>query len=236
MVIQSPPRFKPITEASDVEMYFKTKVPYASVADALIDRVARTGCLLRGHFELLSGQHTSIFLRFSRFASESANVIEIARLLGESLRTNRITVDAVMSPDTAGIILAYELARDMRLPRFVARTGDARSPTKLLNNVDLPRGASVLLVNDVVTTGRGMEAMRAWVEARGGKVAGAATFAVRKNRYTNLAHWVPQDERLFAIAELNVENETYGVPSEHRGRDCPLCTAGIGITLSSELN
>jgi len=236
MVTQVQPRLTPITDASEVRRFFHPKIPYAYMAEELVSRVAKTGCLVGGHFELLSGQHTNVFLRFSRFASESANVVAVARAIAQSIRTANISVDGVISPDTAGIILAYELARQLNAPRFVAKTGEGRLPSTLLNHVDLPADAKILLVNDIVTTGRGMQVMRRIVEDRGASVAGAATFTLRKNKSIDPASWLRQGERLFAVADLIVENETFGAPFEHPDRDCPLCTAGVGITLSSELN
>lgn len=140
------------------------------------DLLDRPGVVERGHYELLSGLHSDVFIRFSALAQDKEALRTIADWLTPSLKP--WNADALVAPSTAGVALAWTLSRLIALPLYLA------TPDEEGRAVDIPAaealaGQRVLLVNDVVTTGAGMSALARLVQDTGGDIAGATWFASR---------------------------------------------------------
>lgn len=226
---------KPIVDPTKVAGYFRPYVPYAHAAADLHSAIARTGSFLHGHFELRSGQHSTVYFRFSRFASETQNVAMVANLINRPIADAAMKIDAVVSPDNASVILAYELARQLDVPRLVARTSSDGMPEHLLGSTSLKAGSRILMVSDVITTGRRIGALRRLVMEESYDAVGTAVFAVRRSK-NHQRNWQPSQERLFALLELAAEDDTFGEPGHNARAECPLCSAGREYWNSDELS
>jgi hypothetical protein len=86
------------------------------------DLLERPGVLEHGHYELLSGLHTDVFIRFSLLAHDADALDCIAEWLTPSLKP--WNVDAVVAPATAGVALGWALARRLSVPLHLATPGD----------------------------------------------------------------------------------------------------------------
>lgn len=168
------------------------------------------GALRDGHFRLLSGLHTDVFLAFSTIAADPANLDAISSWVGPTV--DAWAPDAVLAPSTAGVGLASTLARRISAPLHLAAVGPDGRPSDLLGSV-LPPSARVLVVNDVTTTGTGIAALADIARSHGADVVGAAWFASRGRAADDVgfptAHVV--DVKLGAFSE----------------GDCPHCAAGL---------
>lgn len=140
------------------------------------DLLDRPGVVERGHYELLSGLHSDVFIRFSALAQDNEALRTIADWLTPSLKP--WNADALVAPSTAGVALAWTLARLMALPLHLA-TPDAVGRASEIPAAEALAGQRVLLVNDVVTTGAGMSALARLIEDAGAEVAGATWFVSR---------------------------------------------------------
>lgn len=134
-----------------------------------------SGAILRGHFLLTSGRHSDVY--FEKFrVLERPNVLsalcaQIAhRFAGEPL-------DFVAGPTTGGIIIAFEVARQMGLPAVYVETENGVKT--LRRGKTLPAGARGLIVDDVLTTGRSLVESREAIERAGGIVAAYAVLIDR---------------------------------------------------------
>lgn len=185
-------RFKKICNAAELDrIIFAGDPVFASDLGSVKARLAATGAVISGHFRLLSGKHSKYFLRFSWFASRSDNVVETARLLVQQLRERQIEVQAVLAPETAGVILAIEIAQELNRHREDDRTPVVRRlvagrdlqgrPNGLLPGMGVKVGEKVLLVNDVITTGTGLSHLAQLVESAGGTPIGMAVLADRRS-------------------------------------------------------
>lgn len=168
------------------------------------------GALRDGHFRLLSGLHTDMFLAFSAIAADPANLDTISSWLGPTV--DAWVPDAVLSPSTAGVGLAATLARRISAPLHLAAVDAAGRPSALLGS-SLPASARVLIVNDVTTTGTGIRALAGIARSYGADVVGAAWFASRSCTDDDLGFPTAH------VVDVNLKAFTKN--------DCSRCNAGI---------
>lgn len=150
-----------------------------------------TGALLEGHFLLSSGLHSPVYLQSARvlmhpqraeiLCSALARQVQ-AGLGGDEGKPN--TVRWVCAPAMGGIIVGYELARQLGLPSiFAERTNGI---FQLRRGFAVQPGDGVLLCEDVVTTGKSSRECIEAVEAAGGEVVAAACLIDRSDGEVDL--------------------------------------------------
>ena len=116
------------------------------LAATLVER----GALLEGHFKLSSGRHSARFVQKFRILELPSLVERIAAALIERLQL-RETPTVVVSAAVGGIILGYEVARQLGVPAiFVEKEGGVAT---LRRGFALGDSDRALVVEDVVTTG-----------------------------------------------------------------------------------
>lgn len=134
--------------------------------------------LLEGHFLLSSGRHSAHYLQCARVLMNPDRAARLAVALAATLPHDiRKQIDKVVSPAMGGVIIGQEMGRALQVDAmFVERpTGTF----ELRRGFALEPGDKVLLVEDVITTGKSSrEAMKA-IEAAGGKVIAAASLVDR---------------------------------------------------------
>ncbi len=139
-----------------------------------LDEFRAAGALLEGHFILSSGLRSPKYLQCARVLMDPARAERLARALAEKIPTEvRERIDAVISPAMGGVIIGHEMGRALGKPAmFLERP---HGVFELRRGFHLERGAKVLMVEDVVTTGlSSLEAMEAVHQAGGEIVAEAA--------------------------------------------------------------
>ena len=141
-----------------------------------------SGAILHGHFVLTSGRHSEVYFEKFRVLERpdvlSALCTEIAgHYAGEEF-------DAVAGPTTGGIIIAFEVARQLRLPAvYIESEGGVKT---LRRGKTLDAGARVLVVDDVLTTGRSLVESRDALVAAGGAPSAYAVLIDRAETPPNL--------------------------------------------------
>lgn len=156
------------------------------------------GALLQGHFLLTSGMHSPYYLQCARVLMEPARATRLGAALIAKLRRALpgLSVDAVVAPALGGVVLGYELARQLGVHSlFVEREGGRFA---LRRGFALERGRRVLLAEDVVTTGVSSRECMACVMAEGAVVVAATCLIDRSGGRADLG--VP----LVALAELDL--------------------------------
>ncbi len=145
--------------------------------DQLIAELEASGALLKGHFILSSGLHSAMYVQCARALIDPARAERLCAALAAKL--NAKDFDAVVAPAMGGLIVGYELARQLKLPSmFVERVDGA---FQLRRGFSLEPGARVLIVEDVVTTGKSsMEAARC-LESLGATAVAVASIIDRRS-------------------------------------------------------
>lgn len=224
-----------ITDVNEVASVVTAQPDFASVEHELIQMIANSGALLGGFFHLLSGQHSEKFLRYSAIASLVENNRRIAELVASLILRSPLRFERILSPDTAGILLASELSRILGRPRLVARTDEWHRPDSILNGIDLKPGQTVLLVNDLITSGTGLMNLRTLVERHEALVVGRAVFALRSSA-PSPRDLEPPNEPIFSVVRLNVETVTYAAPISRDVASCEVCRERPDAIYSGDIN
>ena len=142
--------------------------------DEILSEFRASEALLEGHFLLSSGRHSAHYLQCARVLMDPMRAARLASALAASLpRDLRQQIGKVVSPAMGGVIIGHEMGRALGVEAmFVER------PTgmfELRRGFSLKPGETVLVVEDVVTTGLSSREAIAAIEAAGGIVlAGAA--------------------------------------------------------------
>jgi orotate phosphoribosyltransferase len=183
--------------------------------------LASPGALLRGHFKLLAGMHTDRFFRFSAVARDPTALDAIAQWLDRDVRD--LAIDSVLAPTTAGVGLGWTLATSLGVPLHLAAVDHGARPTGILGEPVI-EGQRILLVNDVVTTGRGLQTMLRLTEERHAGVAAACWFLTRSD---------VDGEALLGVPCLPIVR--WNLPAWD-GSSCEACRTGNEPELAYDLN
>ena len=179
---------------------------------AVLDRFRRLGALLEGHFRLTSGLHSPQYLQCALVLQDPRE----AEAFGAALaaRARALGARVVLSPALGGLIIGHETARALGVRAIFAERQDGA--LVLRRGFALAPSEKVLVVEDVVTTGKSTRETVDVARAAGGDVVGAATIIDRSG-----PGGPGLDVPFVALAAL-------AVPT-HQPDACPLCAAGVPV-------
>lgn len=170
-----------------------------------------TGALLTGHFRLSSGLHSDRYLQCARLLMWPDRAEQAGRELAAKL--SEFGARAVVSPALGGVVIGQETARALRVrAMFVERKDGAFA---LRRGFALEPGEPVVVIEDVLTTGKSTREAAAAVEAAGGKVVAIGSIVDRG---------LPA--RAFAVPARSLLS--LSVPSWPEA-ECPLCRKGVPV-------
>ncbi|MDT8280209.1 MAG: orotate phosphoribosyltransferase [Erythrobacter sp.] len=137
--------------------------------DDVLAEFRASGALLEGHFKLSSGKHSGHYLQCARVLMNPARAARLAAAVVAGIpATVREQIDVVVSPAMGGIIIGHEVGRALgKDALFLERPNGV---FHLRRGFALEKGAKVLMVEDVVTTGLSSREAIAAVAREGGEV------------------------------------------------------------------
>ena len=154
------------------------------------------GALREGHFVLSSGLHSPVFLQKNLVFQYPDRTARLCKALADRITATVGGVDLCISPAVGGIIPGYETARQLGVPSmYVEREG---GEFRLRRAFEIPAGARIAMVEDIVTTGLSSRECVAAIRAIGGNVICAACIVDRSGGRAHVG--VP----LVALATLDV--------------------------------
>lgn len=154
------------------------------------------GALLEGHFILSSGLHSPRYLQCARVLMDPSRSERLCRAIADKVRAGGIKVDLVASPAMGGVIVGYEVARQLGVPAIFFERVSGKF--ELRRGFSIPKGARVLMVEDIVTTGLSSRECIDGINAEGGVTVAAACLIDRSSGKADVG--VP----LFALTTLDV--------------------------------
>lgn len=117
----------------------------------VLDVFRETGAVLEGHFILTSGLRSPIFLQKARVFMHADKTEKVCRALAEKIRAEVAgPIDYVVGPAIGGIIPAYETSRHLGVPAIWV---EREQGVFRLRRFEVDKGARVVIVEDIVTTG-----------------------------------------------------------------------------------
>lgn len=169
----------------------------------------QTGAILEGHFLLSSGLHSDHYVQCARIFEDPALAEQVVADLAVPLAG--VKIDWVVGPALGGVLMAYELARKLRARNAFTERVDGKMT--LRRGFFIPPASSVVVAEDVLTTGGSvLEAARA-LEESGIKIAGIAALVNRSN--------VKLPYPTHALLAMNLVT--------YKPEECPLCKEGKQI-------
>jgi orotate phosphoribosyltransferase len=183
----------------------------------------RAGALREGHFELKSGRHGDRYLEKFQVLQHPPIVSELCRLIADRVWQPgaEASVDVVCGPTTGGVILAFEVARQLGVRGiFAEQVRDASGATRreFRRGFRIEPGQRVLLVDDIVTTGASLVEMLEPIESMGGELVLAAVLVARSGGLGQLTS--PRGGRSYRAEAL----WTLDLPTYEPGPEtCPGC-------------
>jgi orotate phosphoribosyltransferase len=167
--------------------------------------------LLNGHFRLSSGRHSGEYWEKFWVLQWPARVQRLCAEIARRYQNEHIEV--VLGPTTGGILLAFEVARQLGTQALYAeKEGGERT---LRRGFQLPTGTRTLIIDDILTSGGAVRECLTLAQKHQAEIIGAAVLVDRSGGTVNLGY------RLESL--LTVQAETFAP------EDCPLCAQGIPL-------
>ncbi len=148
--------------------------------EAVLKEFSDAGALLEGHFLLSSGRHSDRYLQCARVMMDPSRAARLCRALAKKVKEEIAKdIDLVVSPAMGGVIVGYEMARQLKVPTvFFERVG---KDFELRRGFEIAKKAKCLMVEDIVTTGLSSRECIAAIREQGGVVVGATCLIDRSN-------------------------------------------------------
>jgi orotate phosphoribosyltransferase len=164
--------------------------------DEVLRIFREAGAVLEGHFILTSGLRSPVFLQKARVFMHADKTERLCKALAGKIREQvKDKIDYVVGPAVGGLIPAYETSRHLHVPAiWVEREGGEFR----LRRFEIPQGARVVIVEDIVTTGLSIRETVDCMRAQGAVVLAAACIIDRSAGMASVG--VP----LIALAEYEI--------------------------------
>ena len=192
----------------------ETHSPIAFDASLLEQQLQQEDALLRGHFRLSSGLHSDTYVQCARYLRRPDLAAAATAALAARIQTAGLRPDVVVGPAMGGVVIGYELARQLGVPGIFTER-DADGQMTLRRGFTIEPGEKVIIAEDVVTTGKSTLEVAKVLRSMGAEVLAVASLIDRTGGNGGL------DFPHFAL--LPVVAATFAPES------CPLCAAGVPV-------
>jgi len=173
------------------------------------DIFVQAGAVLKGHFLLASGRHSPVYWEKFRILQFPDQTGRLCRMMADHFRGDNVQV--VAGPTTGGVILAFEVAKQLGVRAIYAERAEAEGRT-FRRGQSIAPGERVLIVDDVMTAGGSINDVIAAVKAHGGDIIGIGVLVDRSEPPVDFG--LPLYSCLRTVAQPYAPNE------------CPQCAAG----------
>lgn len=168
----------------------------------------------QGHFLLSSGLHSGDYLQCALYLAEPRRAAHAGSLLAAALADAVPEIDLVVSPAMGGLIIGHETARALGLPFLFTERADGEMVMR--RGFAVAPGQRIVIVEDVVTTGKSTREVIRILQEDGAEVVGLASMV---NRSGSPNPFDPKPYR--ALLEASFPTWT--------ADECPLCRDGVPI-------
>ncbi|MCD3327459.1 orotate phosphoribosyltransferase, partial [Clostridium botulinum D/C] len=134
----------------------------------VIEILKEVGALLEGHFLLSSGRHSNRYVQCARLLQYPDRAEKVLSVIHDKVKD--LDFDIVLGPAMGGVIVAYELGRQIGKPAIFTERVDGKMA--LRRGFEIQKGQKVLITEDVVTTGKSSMETAEVIKSLGGEVIG----------------------------------------------------------------
>jgi len=180
----------------------------------ILDLFKESGALLEGHFKLTSGKHSDVYYEKFNILKQPRICEQVCVEMAKMFENDR--VELVVGPTTGGIIIAYEVAKYLGLDAIYAEPDSSGKGRVFKRGFHIDPGTRVLIVDDVLTTGRSIFEVIELVKEYKAEIVGIGEFLDRSGGKVKFDY----PFKALATVEANAWEP----------EDCPLCKKDIPLT------
>jgi orotate phosphoribosyltransferase len=184
-----------------------------SVEDDVLENLRASGALKEGHFLLSSGKHSDRYVEKFDLLRLPAATSRACEGFADAFRDSG--VDVVAGPTTGGIILAFEVARQLGVAAAYAERKGESAGREFRRGTTFDPGSRVLVVDDILTTGGSVRETLEALKKHPVEVIGVGILVDRSGGAVDFG--VP----LHALAKMQIET--------WEPEACPLCAQGVPL-------
>jgi orotate phosphoribosyltransferase len=173
----------------------------------VIEILKEVGALLEGHFLLSSGRHSNRYCQCAKLLQYPDKAEKVLKVVADKVKD--MDIDLVVGPAMGGIVVAYELGRQLGKPAIFTEREDGKMT--LRRGFEIKPGQKVLITEDVVTTGKSSMETAEVIRSFGAEVVGIAAVVDRSNGCAELP--------VYGAVQLEIES--------FEESECPLCKENI---------
>ena len=140
----------------------------------------KTDALLDGHFVLSSGLHSSKYIQCAKLLSYPHLAKNICLSLSKKIKKNYKNIDLILSPAIGGIIIGYEIGKLLKKETIFCER--VKGIFQLRRGFNIKKKNKVLIIEDVITTGKSSLECLKLIKKAGAKVIGFACIIDRSNK------------------------------------------------------
>ena len=155
-----------------------------------------TNALIEGHFILSSGLHSPKYVQCAQLMSKPDKAIKLCQSLSEKIKSEFKEFDIVLSPAMGGILVGYEIGKILNKETIFSERVNGKF--KLRRDFSIKKDQKVLIVEDVITTGKSSLECSKLVDESKGTVVGYACIIDRSNGQSLIK------EKIVSQVELNI--------------------------------
>ncbi len=179
--------------------------------DNLLSAFKDTEALLNGHFLLSSGRHSERYMQCAKLLQYPDVATKIAEGIANHFEPKNIT--CVIGPAMGGIIIAYKVAEALGVRSVFGEREAGRMC--LRRGFELKAGERVLVVEDVVTTGKSVKELLDVIKKENVDIAGVASIIDRSGGKVDFG------VEFFSLAPIEIKT--------YQPDECPLCAKNIPV-------
>ncbi len=155
-----------------------------------------TKALLEGHFILSSGLHSPKYVQCAQLMSKPSHAAQICESLVEKIKSEFNNINLILSPAMGGIVVGYEVGKLMGIETIFSER--VNGEFQLRRDFKINKGTNVLIVEDVITTGKSSIECSKLVKVNKANIVGFACIIDRSNNKTEI------NEKIISQIKLNI--------------------------------
>ena len=158
-----------------------------------------TNALLEGHFILSSGLHSPQYVQCAQLMSKPSEAFKICSSLSEKIKKEFKEFDLILSPAMGGIIVGYEIGRILNKETIFSER--VNGEFKLRRDFTINKNQKVLIIEDVITTGKSSLECSKIVEDNNAIIVGYACLIDRSNGKSSIKEKI--------VSQVKIDIPTY---------------------------
>ena len=147
-----------------------------------LDILKKTNALLEGHFVLSSGLHSQKYIQCAKLLSYPFLAHKICNSLAKKINNKFKTIDLILAPAMGGVIIGYEIGRILKIETIFCERVNGKFT--LRRGFHIKKGSKVIIIEDVITTGKSSLECVKLITNAGAKLVGFASIIDRSTKKT----------------------------------------------------